>query len=288
MKVVYLVRHAKAIPADVGVEDRKRPLSKEGARYAHDMGLYLRQKDISADLFISSPADRALETAHIFAQALDYPFQQILLKDEIYANQPATITHIITQLDETVQSVMLFGHNPSFSEVARHFLPDFKPDLHPGGVVGIAFDTETWPAITSFPARLAFFEVPVFITKKIRKKARKLMRARIAAALESLFNDIEPGIAGQVEKTVQKTGKRLAKKVIKALDASKIKHLADCTKEQQEPQTEAARPLVPNAESVQESAPETASPTRRSSAKSRRAKTATRSTEPTRRKSAAT
>ena len=57
MKTLYLVRHAKAIPGDVGVNDFKRPLSKRGKDDAQAMGKRLYQKGISPDLCVSSPAD---------------------------------------------------------------------------------------------------------------------------------------------------------------------------------------------------------------------------------------
>ena len=98
MKTLYLVRHAKAISQELGVNDFKRSLSKQGRDDAVAMSKRLWKKGIAPDLLLSSPADRALETAHIFAEQFDYPVQRILLKDEIYDEDADVVRELLKPL----------------------------------------------------------------------------------------------------------------------------------------------------------------------------------------------
>ncbi|MBD3307417.1 phosphohistidine phosphatase, partial [candidate division KSB3 bacterium] len=140
MKIVYLVRHAEAISEDVGVEDFKRMLSPRGVQQAQIMSSRLRHKGIAPDLFIASPADRALETAHLFADQLEYPIHRILLHEAIYATQDSPLPAILRALPEIYQSVIIFGHDPTLTECASVLMHDADIELRPAGVVGISLD----------------------------------------------------------------------------------------------------------------------------------------------------
>ena len=49
-----------------------RPLNERGKRDAPKMGKRLAKRDVEVDLILSSPAKRAIETARVFADKLDY------------------------------------------------------------------------------------------------------------------------------------------------------------------------------------------------------------------------
>jgi phosphohistidine phosphatase len=226
MKVLYLVRHAKAVPADVGVNDFKRALTKSGRHDAQAMSERLRKKGILPELFISSPADRALETAHIFAKTLGYPLQKIELKDEIYENIEDTLQNLIKGLDERYSTVMLFGHHPSLSSLASHLVHDFDAEIRVSGVVGIAFDVATWQAISADFATLRLFDFPIRITPKTYKKAQKTIEHDIISTMEDLLEDIDLGATRHLDRILQKTSKKLAKQMLKVLKASKVEEIA--------------------------------------------------------------
>jgi len=226
MQTLYLVRHAKAIPSDVGVADFKRALSKPGEREARRMSKRLRKHGIRPKLFLSSPADRALETAHIFAAKLKYPVQDIVLHDAIYENTAAKLHEIVNGLADGPQTVMLFGHNPSVSELAKYFLPERETEIRTGGVVGIAFEAETWRDIAADNATLVLDDFPVQISPETYKQARQILRRDISTTLEGLVVGLDARASRSVEKLLKKTSKRLAKKLLKVLPVSKVEELA--------------------------------------------------------------
>ena len=232
MKLLYLVRHAKAIPGDVGVTDFKRALAESGQTDAEAMGQRLREKGVCVELFVSSPADRALETAHIFAEQLDYSISHIVLRDEIYEDDTDALEGIVTGLSDDYSSIMLFGHNPTLSELAHQFLPDFDSDLRTSGVAGVAFQTDHWHTISSASARLVLLDFPVRVSSKAYKKARKNIQGKISATLEDILEHFDGQSSKQLEKVIQKTSKKLAKELVKVLQLTKVEELSGVRKDE--------------------------------------------------------
>ena len=226
MKTLYLVRHARAIPSDAGVNDFKRSLSKRGRNDAQAMSKRLCKKGIYLDLLISSPADRALETAHIFAERFDYPIQKVLLRDEIYDEEEETLREIIKELDDSFSRVMLFGHEPALSQAANFLLQNSDIALCTTGVVGISLDIPSWKDIAEGTGTLLLFDFPVHATPKMYKKARKTIAREITLTIEDTLENIDVEASKHLEKLVEKTGKKLAKELIKVLQASKVEEIA--------------------------------------------------------------
>ena len=70
MKTLFLFRHAKSSWAEQGLQDIDRGLNARGIRDAYDTALWLKQKGVSTECMVSSPADRALHTATIISRTL--------------------------------------------------------------------------------------------------------------------------------------------------------------------------------------------------------------------------
>ena len=70
MKMIYIVRHARAHRKGIDSGDFNRKLTKEGQLDAYQIGRFLKSKNCLPDLLISSSADRAKETAEILANEI--------------------------------------------------------------------------------------------------------------------------------------------------------------------------------------------------------------------------
>ena len=84
MKLLTLIRHAKSSWSDPTLKDFDRPLNKRGHRNAPLMGDMLRLKNIHFDQVYSSPARRALDTAHYICAAVDYDLNRIEADPDLY------------------------------------------------------------------------------------------------------------------------------------------------------------------------------------------------------------
>jgi phosphohistidine phosphatase len=85
MKTLFLVRHAKSSWDDPALPDQDRPLNDRGKRDTPKMAERLAKRDVKPDLILSSPAMRALMTAEIIANKLDYKRKDIVVDDRLYA-----------------------------------------------------------------------------------------------------------------------------------------------------------------------------------------------------------
>lgn len=154
MRTLFLVRHAKSSWDSPGLRDFNRPLNDRGLRDAPRMGEVLRDKGIKPDLLVSSPAKRALTTAQFFAAAFGLPEAAIVRNPDIYEAFATEIMRIISGLPDTAHSVMLFGHNPTFTEVANRFSDDFIDNLPTCGVIQIDSSAATWAEFYEGNARV--------------------------------------------------------------------------------------------------------------------------------------
>ena len=68
-------------------------------------------------LFVSSPYTRALQTAEIFADALDYSRQKIRRSELLLPGaEPTLLFHELAQ-EKQASSIFLFGHAPQLDDV---------------------------------------------------------------------------------------------------------------------------------------------------------------------------
>ena len=67
---------------------------------------------------MTSPAARAAATATEWARAAGFPEDRILRDERIYAARVGTLLALIGDLDESLRSVLVVGHDPAFSELA--------------------------------------------------------------------------------------------------------------------------------------------------------------------------
>lgn len=160
MKRLYLVRHAKSSWNRLELDDIDRPLNKRGKRDAPFMGQRLKQHDVCPDLIISSPAKRALKTAKIIAEEMGCPKKQIVIDDALYLQGISAIINLIQSIDDSHESVMLFGHNPDFTQLAEQ-LTDYQVDNIPTcGIFCIDFNVGFWQEVDEGKGLFTFFDYP--------------------------------------------------------------------------------------------------------------------------------
>lgn len=154
MKTLLLIRHAKSSWDNPGLRDINRPLNERGLHDAPKMGQMIRSLGIKPDLLVSSPAKRALTTAQFFAAAFGIPDEAIVVNPDIYEAHPTEIMRIISGLPNDAQTVMLFGHNPTFTDVANRFTEDFIDNVPTCGVVHIVSNAPDWKAFSEINSRI--------------------------------------------------------------------------------------------------------------------------------------
>ena len=146
-KKLYIVRHGKAM-ADYGdISDIDRPLKESGINDAYQISKKLSGMNETPRIIISSHAVRALHTATIFAGTFKLSYNQIIIHKDLYTTNIKAIVDLIKNTNDDVQSIILFGHNPTFTELANRFLTDKIDQIPTTGVVGLKFNINTWQEI---------------------------------------------------------------------------------------------------------------------------------------------
>jgi phosphohistidine phosphatase len=148
MLELILVRHAKSSRKYNFINDVDRPLNGTGYTEALEMAHKLKSKGYVPKKIFSSVAVRAYSTALIFSQVL-YSEIKLSTVPELYEISTRDLLSFISQLDPQFNSVMIFGHNPSFSSVAESFDPAFF-HVPTAGVVRLVFESKSWSNVGDY------------------------------------------------------------------------------------------------------------------------------------------
>ncbi len=159
MKVLYLVRHAKSSWDYPELTDFERPLSHRGEKNAPDMGKFLRNQGILTDLFLSSPANRALTTAKIISNEIGY-IRKIVTAIRIYHAAEQTLLNVLRERDDSLSSIMMFGHNPGFTDFANTLTGESIDNIPTCGACRIDFLVDKWTDVTFGSGEMIFFQYP--------------------------------------------------------------------------------------------------------------------------------
>ena len=160
MKRLVLIRHAKSSWDYPLLGDFDRPLNPRGRHDVPVMAQRLSHRLQPPWRLLSSPALRALTTAQGFAEVLGLKASDIALEPRIYEASPGTLLHLVNTLDESAAQVLMFGHNPGFTELAQLLAPVPFAEMPTCAIAVIDFDHAHWHEIVPGSGRLAEFLVP--------------------------------------------------------------------------------------------------------------------------------
>jgi phosphohistidine phosphatase len=156
VKTLFLVRHAKSSRNDPSLPDRDRPLDDRGKQDGPKMGKRLAKRDVKPDLLLSSPALRALTTAQLIAEEIGYKLKEIVVDDRLYASDADDLLAVIRALDRNLNRVMVFGHDPEFTDLA-HRLSSEIIEMPTCAIAEFHFDTKAWSDVGERkPAKVVF------------------------------------------------------------------------------------------------------------------------------------
>ncbi|MFZ1691589.1 MAG: histidine phosphatase family protein [Flavobacteriales bacterium] len=160
MRTLYLCRHAKSSWADPGQSDHERPLNDRGLRDAPAMARFFKQRNEPVQLIVSSDANRAQTTARFFAKELGLSGDQFRLEPNLYHASVRSIAGVVASLPDDADRVMLFGHNPGFTEVVEYFASEGPANMPTCGLVRIDFVADSWKETGRDLGTLVWFEYP--------------------------------------------------------------------------------------------------------------------------------
>lgn len=160
MKTLYILRHAKSSWKFPELKDFERPLSVRGTEEVPVMGERFKSRGQQLDCIITSPAVRAKTTAHLFAEAIGYPVDDISSNPELYFAGKGMFLKAASLVDEEHQSAMLVGHNPAITEFVNAMTGSSIDNVFTCGLVEMRLPVEHWSEVTMGAAELVDFDYP--------------------------------------------------------------------------------------------------------------------------------
>lgn len=159
MKTLYIMRHPHKEVAIPNQDDFDIKLSKEGIEEAKNIAQKLNSLNIKPDLIVASPASRTKTTAEIVSEILEYN-KSIMYNEVLFQAYVNELFETITYTFDTVNSLLLIGHNPSLTALTIT-LDVYRQEIKPGEVIKVEFDTDSWINIDRSNAKFIWIEKPL-------------------------------------------------------------------------------------------------------------------------------
>jgi phosphohistidine phosphatase len=139
---VYLVRHALAVDPGAQLADGHRYLSEKGRRGIREVGRRLREEGIEFDCILTSPLVRAVQTAELLAERVDY-LGGVETLPSLGPGIPPRLA--AAELPSRGVAVAVVGHEPGMSNLGAYLTgkPSFPP-FRPGQIACIEDGQPRW------------------------------------------------------------------------------------------------------------------------------------------------
>jgi len=165
MRTLFLLRHAKSSWDDPALADFDRPLAPRGERAARRIAKYMRRKKIRPAIVLCSPSLRTRQTLEAIAPSLGKG-STVEFVQQLYAASEDELLQRLQALPESVESVMLIGHNPGLQELALSLasrgaeLRRLEEKFPTCALATLLVDSPSWVELQPGDAELLDYVVP--------------------------------------------------------------------------------------------------------------------------------
>ena len=138
---IYILRHGIAEDGHAGQPDSERALTAEGKKKLRSVLGVAKAAGVAPSLILTSPYRRAIQTAQLAAEVLNYEGELLQTRTLEPGSNPQTVwDEIRTHKDEA--AILLAGHEPLFSKLAAFLLncPSLQIDFKKGAILLVEMD----------------------------------------------------------------------------------------------------------------------------------------------------
>ena len=161
MKRLTLMRHGHAEWKDPEIADFERTLTRRGASEAEVMARRLAELGLVPTFLMTSTARRAQQTAEIVARELGVPSRRQRSEEALYLATAQDVLQLLKATGPRIPHLMIIGHNPGLSELARELAPTLgELDLSTGAMCSITFEARAWTSVDPTVIRDSQHESP--------------------------------------------------------------------------------------------------------------------------------
>lgn len=157
MKNLILIRHAKSVIDQFGVCDFERIISTEGFQETTKLVNRYINEFPKPDLIISSSSTRTKETVAILENRIsDSP--EIKYTDKLYLASPDKIDLIISDIEDSIQTLAIVSHNPGLTSYFNRF--SSEDNMPPSGIALFKLEIFEWTEIFTATGNLSHYIYP--------------------------------------------------------------------------------------------------------------------------------
>ena len=163
-KQLLLFRHGKSDWEAEFNRDHDRPVAERGLKAAKTMGKLLAAAAAVPDSVITSSALRAHTTLQLAMEAGHWQ-SQIRVTEALYEASVDQVMEVIHQEPDHHRSLMLVGHEPTWSGLTTYLMGGGRVRVPTAAVVCLGFDVDTWGQVAPQGGMLLWLLPPKLITK---------------------------------------------------------------------------------------------------------------------------
>ena len=158
-RTVLLFRHGKSDWNASYGSDHDRPLNTRGKRASRAMGNWLANTGPLPALILCSTAIRARSTCD-FAREAGAWIASVQYERELYHAGPEVLLHYLQEVSDSIQTVMLVGHQPTWSITAT-LLSGHPIDHFPtASMARVDLSVDSWVHTMPGTGKLIWHQLP--------------------------------------------------------------------------------------------------------------------------------
>ncbi len=159
-RALYIMRHAQAEEAHGDLHDKDRELTAKGQQEALIMGSQLARQGFMPEYIYTSVANRTKHTAGLVSDVLKVASGNVIEEEELYNSSIRSYLSFINQIDASVRTVLLIGHNPTVSYLAEYLSKAEIGSMPTAGLCILQITVPSWKDIGKDSATLLDFIYP--------------------------------------------------------------------------------------------------------------------------------
>ncbi len=101
-----------------------------------------------------------LNTVTVVAGLVGFPKRKIVKRQEIYEASARDLIELIREVDDSINHLMLCGHNPGLTELANRLTVTDTDNIPTGACLSIRLATNEWASIKPGNGAIEFFIKP--------------------------------------------------------------------------------------------------------------------------------
>ena len=158
MKTLFLMRHAKSDWSDSAQSDFDRPLNKRGCSDTPRMGALLSSDGGMTDFVLSSPANRARQTAELLLESGQLGVA-LGFDERLYLADSSTLSQVVRSADEGCEAGLVIAHNPGMEDWLAD-LSGCRLRFPTAALACVQLDIGRWADVVDGCGQLQWFVTP--------------------------------------------------------------------------------------------------------------------------------